>query len=66
MEMDNLSQQELNTLLEGAVLVRESRSGTTQNWRLKTGQLVSVYYYKSRRISATPISQEDTSLAVRY
>ena len=66
MEMDNLTQQELDQLLEGAVKVRESRSGTTQNWRLKTGGLVSVYYFKSGRIEASHISQEDQSLTVRY
>jgi len=66
MEMDNLTQQELEALLEGAVLIRESRSGVTQNWRLKDGQLVSVYYFKSGRIQAEYISQEDTSLTVRY
>ncbi len=66
MEMDNLTQQELGEYLKGAVLVRESRSGVTQNWRLNAGQLVSVYYYKSGRIEVSPISQEDTSLTVRY
>ena len=66
MEMDNLTQQELDKLLEEAVLVRESRSGVTQNWRLKDGQLVEVYYFKSGRLQATPISQEDFSLTVRY
>ena len=66
MEMNNLTKQELLDLLEEAVLVRESRSGVTQNWRLKDDSLLSVYYYKSGRIEATPISQEDTSLTVRY
>ena len=66
MEMNNLTQQDLGELLEKAVLIRESRSRTTQNWRLPNGQLLSVYYYKSGRIEAVPISQEDTSLTVRY
>jgi len=66
MEMDNLTQQELDELLAEAVLVRESRSGTTQNWRLSGGHLVEVYFFKSGRIQASPISQEDYSLTVRH
>jgi len=66
MEMDNLTQQELGELLEGAVLVRSSRSRVTEEWRLQSGGLVEIYYFKSGRIQATPISQEDINLTVRY
>lgn len=66
MEMNNLTEQELNTLLNGAVLVRESRSGTTQNWRLNNDKLVSLYYCKSGRVVADYIDSEDSSLTVRY
>ncbi len=66
MEMSNLTQLDLDALLEGAVLVRESRSGVTQDWCLPDNTLLEIYYYKSGRIEATPISGENKSLTIRF
>ena len=56
----------VDAALEGAVLIRSSRSGTTQNFRLPDGRLVETYECKSGKIMVQEIKTPNQSLTVDY